>query len=561
MTRASWHTVGLTLLLALFVSACTNGDVPDQTVSPSAEPTTPTASPSAEPTGPRPGGVLRFALATNPESIDPRFVADDEGTIVVDALFDSLVALDDDLEVVPSVADSWEISPDATTLTFTLDDDASFHDGTPVTAEDFRRSFSRMVDARQEPRSFLAYLLAPVIGFQETRASGEPLAGVEAVDPSTLVIRLQYPFAEFLEVLTHPSLAPVPPSADTDLESYGRQPIGNGPFAMAGEWELGEFIRVVRNDDYSGEDALLDEVLFRIYVEDPAQDQQFADFEADQLQVAEVPADQMDQAAAEHGRSPDGRTGPGLLDGDALTIYYYGFNNELPPFDDADVRRAFSELINRDRIAQEVLYGTRRPADSIVPPGLPGYQAGVCTYCVFAPQEAVDRLATIEDLELPESITLLHNTGETHSAIASIIADDIEANLDIEVDVQSLELRPFVQTLQTGQVEMFRLGWPADYPSMGAFLYPLFHTSNIGTDNLARYSNPDVDALLDQARAELDPAVRRDLYQQAEQLILEDAAIAPVVTYRHRRIVAEEVRDFVLSPLGRVDLARVWLDT
>lgn len=506
-------------------------------------------------------------MGADPQSVDPRFVADDEGQLIVDALFDSLVRLDDELEVVPAAAESWEVSDDATKFVFRLRPDATFHDGTPVTAQHFVRAFNRMADGTAEPRSFVAYQLAPVRGFEAAQREGEPLSGLEAVDEHTLRIVLSEPFAEFVGVLADPSLAPVPPSADDDPEQFGRQPIGNGPFQLSGEWARGEFVRVARYDDYSGGRALLDEVVFQIYANDPDQESQYAAFEDDRLHVAEVPAGRLEEALELHGSSADGYTGPGVLDGATTTLYYYGFNTQRAPFDDPDVRRALSLLIDRDAIVADITNETRQVADAIVAPQVPGYQPEVCVFCAYDPDRALElwRGDGGDGDEEPPSrtegpLTILHNSGRTHRAIAERVARSIEETLDVEVETESRELSEFVQTLRAGEMGIFRLGWQADHPSPGSYLHPLFSSDEDNLDNLTRYRNPDVDQLLDSARAATDTEERLTLYQEAERIVLEDAAVAPIFVYRHHRVVAPDVRDFRMGPLGDVDLTRVWLD-
>lgn len=541
--------------MVLATSACTSdGDQPGAT--PSVTPTAPTTSAATPTEGDPRGGSFRYALGRDPEAIDPRLVADDEGRAVADALFDSLVALDQDLEVVPAAAERWEVNEDATVFTFHLRPDATFHDGTPVTAADFVRSFVRIADGTATPRSYVAYKLAPIEGFEAAQADGTPLAGVEAADATTLVIRLRAPFAEFVSSLADPSLAPVPPAADAGPAPFGERPVGNGPFQMAEPWQHNQFIRVSRWADYGGEPAFLDEVLFQIYADDPGLDAQYADLEAGQLHFAELPVAKLETAIEQFGLSDDGYTGPGVLDGVSSTIYYYGFNTTRPPFDDPAVRRAVSLLIDRERIVEGITRETRRVADAVVPPSIPGARTGVCEACRFDPEEA---RALIGDREL-EPIRILHNTGRTHEAIARAIASSLEQQLGVSVEVVAEELQPYVQDLRAGEMEIFRLGWEADYPSPGTYLFPLFSSTTIGQDNLTRFSDPEVDAWLQEARSEQDAEVRLELYEQVEDRVLEQVPLAPVMFYEHSRVVAPDVRGFVYTAMGTVDLTAVWLD-
>jgi ABC-type transport system substrate-binding protein len=645
----------------LAVSACSP---PPETPAAPSPPPGETTVPQPGPVDARRGGTLRVGLSLDPYTLDPRFLADEQGQLIVDALFDPLVRLDADLEVVPGAAERWEISDDARELTFHLRA-AAFHDGTPVTAEDFVRSFARIADGAASPPSFLGYLLASVEGFEAAQAGRGPLTGVEAVDDRTLRIRLSVPDRTFLTTLTDPSLVPVPAVADEDLEAFAEQPVGNGPFQMSEPREREAFLRLRRNPEHH-EPPLLDEVLLQIYQEDLTRDRQWEDLLDGQLQVAEVPPERRDEAIERFGRSEDEVSGPGFVDGLTSAVYLYGFDTTQPPFDLPELRRAISLAIDREALAQEVMLGSREAATAIIPPPLPGAQPGVCGYCRHDPEAAraqfelarqrvaalaengagppdpdddgsaadggdittTDEVAadvaeaddaadsdggiagpddgvaeeadpTVEadptegpasedgteetdpagDLdtteealeeedgtaeELPpvlERLTLTHNRGRTHAAIAQRMAADIEQALGIEVDLDAWELEPFLQAVTAGEVSVFRLGWDPAEPLPGSYLRPLFHSSAIGSDNLTGYASEDVDRYLDEARTATFPTIAEAWYRQAERRVVEELPAMPLLWYRHQRVIAPEVRDLAISPLGRMSFATAWLDT
>jgi ABC-type transport system substrate-binding protein len=636
----------------LAVTACSPPpETPDAPSPPPGE----TTIPQPGPVDARRGGTLRVGLSLDPYTLDPRFLADEQGQLIVDALFDPLVRLDADLEVVPGAAERWEVSDDARELTFHLRD-AAFHDGTPVTAEDFVRSFARIADGAASPPSFLGYQLASVEGFESAQAGRGPLTGLEAVDDRTLRIRLSVPDRTFLTTLADPSLVPVPAVADEDLQAFAEQPVGNGPFQMTEPREREAFLRLRRNPEHH-EPPLLDEVLLQIYQEDLTRDRQWEDLLDGQLQVAEVPPERRDEAIERFGRSEDEVTGPGFVDGLTSAVYLYGFDTTQPPFDLPELRRAISLAIDREALAQEVMLGSREPATAIVPPPLPGSQPGVCGYCRHdpeaaraqfelarqrvadlaengagppdpddegsaaeggdtattdeaaadateaddaagsddgaaeeeaeeadptegpAPEEGTEEADPTEDPgaternsaeedgtveELPpvlERLTLTHNRGRTHAAIAQRMAADIEQALGIEVDLDAWELEPFLQAVTAGEVAVFRLGWDPAEPLPGSYLRPLFHSSAIGMDNLTGYASEDVDRYLDEARTTTLPTVAEAWYRQAERRVVEELPAMPLLWYRHQRVIAPEVRDLAISPLGRMSFATAWLDT
>ena len=536
------------LLLALLLAACTSSG--PETATPADEP-----AEEAEPAAVdrREGGTLRVGLSNDPASIDPRFVADDEGELIVDAVFEPLVRLDPQQRVVPAAAESWERDEDGRVWTFTLRE-ARFHDGSPVTAQDFARSFERIADGTADPRSFLAYLIEPIDGVREAQEHGGAIDGVEVVDEQTLRLRLREPNPGFLRVLSHPSLAPVPAIADDDLEAFAARPIGNGPFQVTEAREPGGFIRLSGVADHH-EAPRLDAVVLQIAA--PGDDRQWDDLVDGQLHVADVPVSRIPDAVERFGRSADGYRGPGVLSGVTSAVYLYGFDLTAEPFDDPDVRRAISLAIDRDRLVEDLFPGARRVADAIVPTPVPGAQQGVCDHCRHDPDAA---LALFEEADVGlEELTLTYNRGGTHTAIAERMAADIEDALGITVSLDGLELRDFLRDVRSGEARLFRLGLDPDAPSPGEYLHPLLHSDSIGIENLTRYAVDEVDELLDEARmAEEDDAI--ELWRQVEQRALDDVAVVPLLHYRHNRVVASGVRELYWSPFGRIDLARVWLD-
>ena len=627
--RRPARLVGAGLLLAglsLLLPACTEADTQDSGLpsTPSDEIVDPDPG-SGE--GPVAGGTLRVGLLVDPVSIDPRFVVDDEGELIVDALFDPLVRIDEAGEVVPAAARRWEVDEEGRRFTFHLRD-AAFHDGSPVTAADFQRTFDHIADATAEPPSFLAYLLADVVGIEEAQSEGGGLAGVEVEDERTLTIELREPQPGFLSTLADPSLVPVPPDATRDPEAYAQQPIGNGPFAMAGSREPGAFLRLVRFDDHHSP-AWLDEVLFTLYDASAVEDAQWTDLLEGQLHVAQLAPTRREEAEELFGRSVDGYTGPGVLHGVRSPVYMYGFDTSRPPFDDPRLRRAISLAIDREALAEEVAEGTRLPATSLVPPGIPGARPGACTACVHDPaaarelleelvadlfaaeqqegEEGADEVAEDEGAEdegaeeagsdaaeadadtadddapgtgedeeegaeedqevvLPPAsevigvVTLSYNRGTLHGAIAERIAADVAEALDLEVEFQGQELAAFIRGVRRGDLPVFRHGWDVTEPSASAYLYPLFHSSQVGMDNLTRFEDAEVDELLERARVAETSLQRRRAERQAERAILEQLPAIPVLWYRHDTVIRPEVRDLTYSTLGRLSLAEAWFD-
>lgn len=550
------------VILAATVGACTEqGGEPRNALTPTA-----TAAADAQDGG---GGVF-YSYLRQPGSIDPGVAVDADDLAVVNQLFDSLTVSGPDLTLLPAAAASWEVNgpPDpadpqapqpATVFTFHLRPDATFHDGTPVTAESFVRGWQRIVDRTSSEPSPTFYLLETVKGFEDAQAGGE-LSGVMAVDDHTLRVELTTPFAEFPALVAHPTLAPVPPAAVDDAEAFGRQPVGNGPFRLAEPWQPGRSrgLRLAAYEDHPDDGPIIDQLVYRIYQGDGAPAAGYDDFRNGTLDVAPIPGGRVMRAAEQFGRSDDGYTGPGVVDGIKLITAFYGFDTEKPPFDDPAVRQGLSLLIDRRAIVEEVVGEGRAVATSVVPPGIPGYEPAACAACDFDPGRAKQLLDGKVGPDRPVELVIWQ--AADHEDVAARVARDVNATLgEGSLTVQTLAHGAWLDAIRAGQAAFFLSGWVAEYASADTFLYSLFHQGRIGSDNLTRYKHPQVNELLDRARRELDAATRAELYQQAETIVLQDMPVAPLYFYRHQRVVGERVRGFRLDPLGEVDMTVVTL--
>lgn len=526
-------------------------------------PAAPTPAPAvselpSEPEAPTASGTFRYAIQ-EPSAIVPPAATDPSGLAVVDALFDSLTAYDRTLRVVPAAAESWSSAqPDV--WTFKLRAAATFHDGRPVTAGDFKFAWEQAVGD-----DLAGYHLRDVEGYDALRSgTATELTGVSVVDDLTLQVRLDRPRADFPAAVGLPALGPVSRAAwEADSATYRERPIGNGPFQMDGTWEHGQFIRLARFDGWAGgATASVDEVLFRISDPDAA----YLGFQQGRFDFAPVPVGALAEARRDYPpTSPDGYEGPGLLLGPEPALYFLGFNVTRPPFDDVQVRRAVSMAIDREALRDETLEGNVALARSAVPPPVPGARGFACDACLLDRAEA----RKIFSERAITSLEVWFNRGGGHEQVAERIERDLAA-VGVQVVLRSEPPPPegsfgaYLDVISSGEAGLFRFGWTTEYPAMHTALWPLFHstaTPASGGQNYMRYANPEVDALLDQARSTLDTTARQVLYQQAEDLALgRDQAIVPLFVYRHRVVVAQRVRNLYLSPFGLVNLPEITLE-
>jgi ABC-type oligopeptide transport system substrate-binding subunit len=509
---------------------------------------------------PAQGGNLALAIA-EPVGVEPLMLVESEGTQVANALFDSLVAFDPKTsQVVPAVATEWESSKDATVWTFHLQKETTFHNGREVTAADFKYAWERL--ANPENESPVSYHLAAVKGFDDMQAgASEELSGVKAVDDYTLEVTLAYPFADFIYVVGHPALAPVPKEeVEKDPAAYAEMPIGNGPFQMAEPWQHDQYVKLVRFDGYYGTAAHLDGIDFKI-VKDP--ETALLEFKAGSVDFTMFPSGQATAIAEEYGTSPDGLEvypGQQTLLGPEVTMYFFALNTEDPVLSNVDVRRALSLAINREAIASTLFEGIRNPASTIIPDGIVGYEDDAWPYSRFDRVQAASLLekAGYPNGEGMPEIRILVNAGGDHEDVAALMQADLQA-IGVKSKIESAEMGQFFERLGSGDFQLARYSWTADYPIIDNFIAPLFQTDS--GDNAGHYSNSLVDEAIITARGTIDDTERVTAYEGIVRQIGEDCPAIPIVSYRHQYVGSDRVRGLICSPMGLLNLDDCWLAT
>lgn len=506
--------------------------------------------------GPVEGGTFYYYIS-EPAYIDPVNLQESEGTQVGQVLFDSLVTFDPVTSVVvPAAAETWEPNEDATVWTFNLVQGATFHDGSDVTAEDFKYAWERI--ANPENASEISYHLSAVKGYEEMQAgTATELEGVRVVDDYTLEVTLSYAFADFEYVVGHPALAPIPREA-VEAGDFGEMPIGNGPFKMSEPWAHDQYIKVERFADYYGDAPYIDGIEFKILADE---DTAFLEFQAGNIDFTSIPSGQIQTTIDTYGESPDGYTlnpGEQVSLGTELATYFLLVNNENEVLNDPVVRRALSLAIDRQAICTTLFEDTREPATGIVPKGMPGFQEGGFAYARYDVEEAKALLAEAgyPNGEGFPTVTLSYNSGAGHEDIMQLVQNDLKA-IGIESELEGTEWAAYLDKLDAKDYMVGRLEWISDYPIMDNFLYPLFKTG--AGDNFSGYSNPEVDAMLEEARTTTDDEQRIELYREIETIIGEASPVIPLMYYRHRHVASDRVMDGVYSASGLFDFQNVWL--
>ena len=546
----------LTLALAL---ACGGGEADTPTPEPvtqseqptpvpTAAPTTdaaPTAAPAAadEETSSEElsGGVFR-RLWADPPTLDPHLTSDTTSAGLVVEIFSGLVALNTDLQLVPDVAESWEINEDGTVYTFHIRDDAKFHDGKRVTADDFKWSMQRA--AHPDTASPVAdTYLNDIVGVEAVlEGESEDISGITVIDDSTLQIEIDAPKAYFLAKLTYPTAYVLD---SENVVSGGRTwtdtPNGTGPFRLK-EYRIGERIILERNEYYYRERANVDSIAMNL-----AGGQSMAMYENDEIDITGVGLFDLDRVL-----DPSEPLHEELVVAPPdFSISYVGFNASMPPFDDPKFRQALNHAVDKQLIAIEVLSGLVEPAYGILPPGFPGYNPDL-TGLEYNPDLARQLLEESEYADpatRPRIVVTVPGTGGTIGLDLEVVIEMWKQELGVEVEIQQVEWATYLQDLNQHKFQAYAgLGWEADYPDPQDFLDILFHTES--SLNHGMYSNPEADAILEEARTETDVERRVELYQQAEDLIVQDGAWLPLWYSGERYVLIKDyVQDYRVTPM------------
>ena len=525
MSRNSWIALIIALVLLCMISAVA---VPAAYVAYHAltRPTTETSS--AQPSPARPnapgasgaeassGGTLRLAGAL-PPTLDPAMAQDTTSAEYIVHLFSGLVGLDSDLEVIPGLASGWDTSEDGRTYTFRLLPGAVFGDGKRITSEDIIYSLERAC-APTLGSPVAASYLGDIVGVDEMIAGqAEHISGLRAVDEHTIEITIDAPKAYFLAKLTYPTAFVVDRAQiEREGDSWMLHPNGSGPFVL--ESIDRDRMVLTRNPNYYRQPAKLYRVEYLFTAGVP-----ITMYENDELDIVGV-----SPAEIERVQDPSNPLHNELYINPELSVSYLGLNVTLPPFDDPLVRQAFAYALDKRKIADLVLNGTSLPADQILPPVLPDYDnefEGI----PYDPAKAQTLLAASRyggADAMPEVVLSISGVSGFMDGMTQAIVAMLEESLGIDVMVEQVDWSDFLDDMNRNRYQLFSAGWFGDYPDSQNFLDLLFHSGS--AQNHMGYSNPEVDLLLKQARTELDPQQRTDLYRQAQRLIVMDASWIPL---------------------------------
>jgi oligopeptide transport system substrate-binding protein len=498
-----------------------------------------------DPLSPNSGGAsvqadLRL-VGGEPLTLDPAQAMDSTSATYVNEIFSGLVTLDRDLQIIPDIAESWEVSADGTVYTFKIRRNALFHDGTPVTAEDFKYSIERTAKLGADGISTTAdAYLGDIVGARDmVRGRANSISGIRVVDSSTLQITIDSPKPYFLAKLSYPTAFVVnKQQVEANPRNWVRKPNATGAYKVV-RWDLNERMLLEANERFYLGAPSVKRVLYNL-----AGGSSLTQYENGEIDAAGISVIDIERVL-----SPRDPLNKEYKTGRNLSISYIGFNVKTPPFDDPKVRQAFAKAIDKEQITRVVLKDMLPVANSIMMPGLPGYNANAKAP-TFDPAGAKQLLAEskYKDAAGLGTVTFSEIGGGASAGLdTQVIIEQWKTNLGVDVNIAQSDSASFFDDLDRGRFQMFSIGWIMDYPDPEDIIDLLFHTSS--RQNNTGYSNPQVDQLVVQARTEQDTTRRLQLYQQAEQIILNDSPWIPLYFGRDHYVVKPYVKNYEPLPI------------
>ena len=499
--------------------------------------------------------VITVNWGTEPPSLDPGLASDTTSADVISNIMDPLVKLDADLNPVANLAESWDVSEDGKTVTFTLRGDGEWTNGDPVTAEDFEWSWKRTISP--DLAADYAYQFFGIVGAAEYNAcksdcdAMRDAVGVNAVDERTLEVKLTSPQPWFVQQAAHHSFIAVHRATVEKFGNKWTEPaniVTNGPFRLD-RWEHNSRLDLVKwNDWRDAGEVSLERINGRMISEGTTAVQAFEAGELDM--TAGLPPEELPRLKD----TPEYAQYPGL------GTYMYVFNVKSVP--DVKQRRAMALAIDRRTIIDNIAQADQLPTTGFTPQGMPGFDT-IDPSSPWLPEngdleQAKELMSEVADPVT--NINLLLNDSPGHREIAVAI-QSMWKELGLNVDIRQQEWAQFLEFIgppPDASVDVFRYGWIGDYVDAMNFLD--LWTCDSG-NNSSNYCDPEYDRLVTEARQTPDDTERYDLYAQLEQKLLgEDGAVpvAPIYWYTYVQLEKESIKDSLeVNLLSQTDYTKV----
>ena len=510
---------------------------------------------------PQPYDIPRYEslvlhIDSGPVSLDPAFATGAKSIQYIQQIFSGLTGFDKDGYLQPDIADTWLISEDAHTYTFTIKDNATYHSGRKVTSNDIQYSWERALKS-QNKKNVLNYL-GDILGAREfSSGDTDNLEGFNIIDDSKFEIKLVSPTPYFISKLSHSHTFLVDSEQlirySENNRAWEANPIGTGPFVM-GDWLPGVIMYLYPYPDYHLNKPEIDSLIFRLYGGKPALMYQSGEIDATTLFSDEV----IDIYNSDliFGGSPVKEQN--LIKSTEMSTYYIGFNTQSIPFDDINVRKAFAQSSNVETIVSNYFESVHQNAYGLIPPQMPDFNSNLDNNdYIYDPESALNYLSNSNyylDKTLPDIFYNTPGYSGPNALISEIINSWID-NLGVNITTNVIPPDQYYYSIDKVSYDIYDYGWIADYPDPHNFLYSLFH-SKAGS-NVSKYNNPDYDSLIDLATMETNEDKRIQYYIDAEEKLINDAVLIPLYHGSTFALIKDHVSDINFTPYGMLDLRDV----
>jgi peptide/nickel transport system substrate-binding protein len=476
------------------------------------------------------GQTLVMIIESSPTNLDPRVGLDAFSERIDELLFDDLLDRDEHLNVVPALAERWEIR-DSLTYVFHLHHGVRFHDGRALTSRDVKWTFDSLLEGKI--RSTKAAVYKPHV------------ATIEAADDYTVIFHLKDSFSPLLWNLSDGAIGIVPYASGDEIS---RHPIGSGPFRFVSAEQDKEVV-IERNDDYWGQKARLERVRFMVVPDTTTRALELRKGSADVVANA-LTSDMV--LALEHNPDLEVLHAPGTV------LNYLAFNFRDPILRDVRVRQAIAYAINRQPIIEYLWRGLAEPACSVLPPQSWAYNGDTPHY-EYNPQRARDILDAAGYREVNGvrfHLTMKTSTEESTRLFVAVFQQQLRA-VGIALDIRTFEFATFFSDVTSGAYQLYSLRWIGGNEDPDIFEYA-FHSSKFAPHgaNRSYYANPRLDALIDQARSELDQNTRKQMYFEIQHILAEDLPYVDLWYLDNVIVHSKRVRNLKLNPSGNYDFLK-----
>jgi peptide/nickel transport system substrate-binding protein len=473
--------------------------------------------------------TLVMLIESSPTNLDPRIGVDAQSERIDNLIFDDLLSRGNNLDVAPGLAERWEI-PDPLTYVFHLHQGVTFHDGRPLTARDVKWTFDSLLQAKVRSTKAAVYRFVDHI---------------DAPDDYTVIFHMKEPSATLLWNLSDGAVGIAPYGSGVEISTH---PIGSGPFKFVAA-ETDKEVILERNESYWGDKAKLQRLRFAVVPDATTRALELrkgsADVAINALTPDTVVALERDPALAVE-RAP------------GTVLAYLGFNLRDPILKDVRVRQAFAYALDRRPMIEYLWHGAAQPARSVLPPQSWAYEGNVPPY-----DHNPDRARELLDASgypavngVRFHITMKTSTDENTRLMVAVMQQQLR-EVGIALDIRSFEFATFFADVTHGVFQMYGLRWIGGNEDPDIFEYA-FHSAKFPPNGANRgfYSNPKVDALIDQARREVDPNVRRPLYAEVQKIVADELPYINLWYLDNVLVHNKRVQNLKLNPAGNYDFLR-----